>query len=44
MAFGDGPDAVINGTRRLERKLQSALDAEDNAWVDALLQGTRRFY
>lgn len=44
MAFGGGPDAVINETRRLERKLQSALDAEDNAWVDALLQGTRRFY
>lgn len=44
MAYGGGPDRVIEETRRFERKLQLALDAEDYGWADALRQGTRRWY
>jgi len=44
MAYGGGPAKVIEETRRLERKLQPFIDTEDWARVDALLQGTARWW
>lgn len=44
MAYGGGPDRVIQETRRLETKLQRALDQEDHLRVDQLLQGKARWY
>jgi hypothetical protein len=44
MVYGGGPDRVIQETRRLERKVQLAMDAEDYAWMDGLLQGTRPWF
>lgn len=44
MAFGGGPPKVIEETRRLERKLQLAVDAEDDDRVHGLLQGTIRWW
>lgn len=44
MAYGGGPQRVIEDTRRLERKLMAAEAVEDWAWVDGLLQGTRRWW
>ena len=44
MAYGGGPQKVVEETRRLERKLQPFIDTEDFARVDALLQGTMRWF
>ncbi len=44
MAYGGGPDRVIQEVRRLERKLELAIDVEDHRRVDGLLQGTIRWY
>lgn len=44
MAYGGGPEKVIQEEARLARKLQLAIDAEDHAWFTGLIQGTRRWY
>jgi hypothetical protein len=44
MAYGGGPDRVVEEARRLERKLGIALEVEDHEWVDGLLQGTRPWW
>lgn len=44
MAYGGGPPKVVDETRRLERKIKPFLDLEDFDRVDALCQGTMRWW
>lgn len=42
--WGGGPRKIVEETLRLERKLQAAIDQEDEARFDGLLQGTIRWF
>jgi hypothetical protein len=44
MAYGGGPNKVIQETQRLERKLKRAVDAEQWDRVDGFLQGTKSWW
>ena len=44
MAYGGGPQKIIEETRRLEKKLKRALDAEQWDRADALLQGNLNWW